>query len=647
MSAMILIRANVSRFLAMVACSGMLAACAVTATADSDLFANRKANAFDAATIDAIGDKVADWQLANLDDLSYVRNFTDDFHDQRGWIQGALFVGMMHWASLPGNEEYDAVLREIAESNEWRLGDRLFHGDDHVVGQLYLHFYEQDRDPAMLDHTIGQFTEILVANPDDTLEFLGDWVPGFGMVCQLRWCWCDALFMSPPTWIGLSLATGDDRYMEYGDREFWATTDYLLDPEFNLFYRDSRFFTMRDEEGNKIFWARGNGWVYAGLVNILRMLPKDHPSYPRYMQLYRDMSETIASIQHDNGLWRVSLLAKEKYPSPETSGSSFLTYGLAWGVSNGHLDAEVYGPTVSRAWQALVNAVGDDGKLGWVQPVGSAPDSVFETDSHLYGVGAFLLAASQVMQTRPYIAAAAEEESRKILLMDFDNSTSGDPEHKLLEHEKLALAPAAGVNGSTGLRAEYEGSEIGSERIVKRLLLPEVGVEYSLNYDVRFDEEFQFVKGGKLHGLGPMDPVTGGRPIIPEGWSARVMFREGGVPELYVYHQDMQGMYGDHGVVENPFVFEKGRYHSVSLQVRVNDPPEAANGFARLYIDGTLIERMEGLRLRGSPGEESLISKFLFSSFHGGHEPEWAPKKKDGSFATVYATFDNISIESP
>ena len=389
------------RFVVMVALSAfVLTACAGTAVGEADLFADRQDNAFDPATINTIGDKVADWQLANLDDLGYIRNQRPNFYDQRGWIQGALFVGMMNWASLPGNEKYDDALREISEENEWRLGDRLFHGDDHVVGQLYLHFYELDEDPSMIDHTIRQFKQILVVNPDDTLEFLGDGIRGVGRACQLRWCWCDALFMSPPTWIGLTLATGDQEYMEFGDKEFWATTDYLLDPEYNLYYRDSRFFDRKDDEGNKVFWARGNGWVYAGLVNILKILPKDHPSYPRYMQLFEDMSKTIASIQHDNGLWRVSLLAKEKYASPETSGSSFLTYGLAWGVNNGHLDAATYGPVVRKGWQALVDAVGDDGKLGWVQPVGSAPDSVFETDSHLYGVGAFLLAASEMSKAK-------------------------------------------------------------------------------------------------------------------------------------------------------------------------------------------------------------------------------------------------------
>ena len=227
---------------------GLLTACATAASGDGDLFAQRSSDPFDPATIDAIGDKVADWQLANIDDLGYIRNYRPNFYDQRGWIQGALFVGMMNWASLPGNDKYDEALMAFSEENEWRLGDRLFHGDDHVVGQLYLHFYNQDQDRDKIDHTIRQFNQILVVNPDDTLEFLGDSLRGVGRACQLRWCWCDALFMSPPTWIGLSLATGDPKYMEFGDKEFWATTDYLLDPEYNLYYRDSRFFTRQDDE---------------------------------------------------------------------------------------------------------------------------------------------------------------------------------------------------------------------------------------------------------------------------------------------------------------------------------------------------------------------------------------------------------------
>jgi rhamnogalacturonyl hydrolase YesR len=389
------------KLLGVALCMVSLSACAEENPASAaELFAQRADNPFDAATIDAVGDKVADWQIARLDDLTYLRNYRNNIADRRGWVHGAMYVGMINWAALPGNDRFYDPLTKIAEEEEWKLGDRLFHGDDHIVGQMYLDLYnrETEKDQDKIDHTIRQLNTILAADPQNSLEFVGDSVRGVGNPCQIRWCWCDALFMSPQTWIMLTQATGEAQYLEFADKEFWATTEYLKDSEYNLYFRDSRYFNQQDEEGNKIFWARGNGWVFAGLVNILRLLPADHPSYSRYLQLYKDMSKTIAGLQHDNGFWRVSLLAKEKYESPETSGSGFMTYGLAWGVNNGHLDADEYGPVVKKGWKALLSAVGDDGMLGWVQPIGAAPDSVYETDSQLYGVGAFLLAASQMIQ---------------------------------------------------------------------------------------------------------------------------------------------------------------------------------------------------------------------------------------------------------
>ena len=371
-------------------CVTALSACTGATDAGDDVF--------ESTAIDAIGDKVAEWQLANLDDLSYIRTVpTHNDSNRKGWQHGALYVGMMTWAALPGNEKFLEPMREISEENHWQLGERLFHADDHVVGQMYLSFYEREQDPSMISHTIAQFNQVLAADPGGSLEFLGRHIRGVGRQCQLRWCWCDALFMSPPTWIQLSLATGEQRYMDYADREFWATHDFLLDPEYSLFYRDSRFFTRRDEAGNKIFWSRGNGWVYAGLVNILKILPENHSSYPKYLQLYENMSATMAGLQHPTGLWSPSLLSRDPNPVPETSGSSFMTYGLAWGLNNGLLDSATYEPVVRKGWLALVGAVSDEGKLGWVQPVGSSPDSVLPSDSHLYGVGAFLLAASQMM----------------------------------------------------------------------------------------------------------------------------------------------------------------------------------------------------------------------------------------------------------
>ena len=90
----------------------------------------------------------------------------------------------------------------------------------------------------------------------------------------------------------------------------------------------------------------------------------------------------------------MSLLEPQK--TPETSGTGFFVYGLAWGLHHGLLRDKRHARAVERGWQALVAAVQSDGKLGWVQRIGAAPDQVAATDTQLYGSGAFLLAASEV-----------------------------------------------------------------------------------------------------------------------------------------------------------------------------------------------------------------------------------------------------------
>jgi unsaturated rhamnogalacturonyl hydrolase len=253
--------------------------------------------------------------------------------------------------------------------------------------------------------TRARFDEILKNPPTVSLDFEVAAPGGGDPPCQTRWCWSDALFMSPPTWAELSAAVGEPRYLQYADREFWATTEYLYDRQEHLYYRDSRFLHQRDEDGRKIFWSRGNGWVFAGIVHMLEALPPGHPSRARYETLLREMAAKLRTVQSPSGYWPVSLLAGDRHPTPETSGTAFFVYGLAWGVNHDVLDVKTYQDTIDRGWAALVRAVHPDGKLGWVQRVGYAPDQVSADDTQLYGVGAFLLAGGQIQDARKRVSA--------------------------------------------------------------------------------------------------------------------------------------------------------------------------------------------------------------------------------------------------
>lgn len=242
----------------------------------------------------------------------------------------------------------------------------------------------------------------------------------------------------------------------------------------------------------------------------------------------------------------------------------------------------------------------------------------------------------------PSVAVAAPESGRILLEEDFEGPsdlfTEAASRGGLLE-----VVAGAGTGKSRGLRAHYEGCEMGSRRMVSRHELPERGSEMTLCYDVKFPEDFQFVRGGKLHGLGPERPITGGKPMTYSGWSARVVFTgEGGVA-TYLYTQDKESRYGEK-VRAKDFRFERGRFHAVSLHVGLNSAPELVDGFAEIYVDGRMVTEQRSVRFRATDDEKSLISKMLFSTFHGGHEPECAPRDAEGKFASVTAVFDNFAV---
>lgn len=347
------------------------------------------------ASVLAIGGRVADWQLSHMGDFGYVPDPSHrrDTEGARDWVQAAFYIGLTRLADSVDQGRYADAILAHGEAEGWGFDTRPRHADADATGAVWIWAARRTGDPAKLAPVRARFDAVLAAPSAVSLDFVPK-PAGGAPDCQARWCWSDALFMSPPVWVALANATGDGRYLAHADAEFWATTDFLYDKDEHLFFRDSRFLTRRDPAGRKIFWSRGNGWVFAGLARILEDLPADHPSRPRYEALFRQMAARIVSLQGEGGYWPVSLLEPQK--TPETSGTGFFVYGLAWGLNHGLLPAAKYRPSIDRGWRALAAAVQPDGKLGWVQRIGVSPDQVGPDDTQLYGAGAFLLAASEV-----------------------------------------------------------------------------------------------------------------------------------------------------------------------------------------------------------------------------------------------------------
>lgn len=328
--------------------------------------------------------RVADWQIEHFDQ-PYTNN---KVHHPADWTNGALYVGMNKWAEMAGDETYYEWMKSIGDQQAWKLHRRQYHADDHTIGQMYCHLYRKYGDENMLKATKKQFGFIMYHPSQSKMN----WRTPYH---QDRWDWCDALFMSPPVWAQLYNITGEQKYLDFMVSEFKATTDFLFDKKENLYYRDESYMGKLDN-GTKIFWARGNGWVFAGLVNIMNELEPDSKEYKYFLKIYKKMAKKLLEIQTDKGHWAMSLLGDEFYPTPETSGSSFFTYGLAWGINQDILDKEKYEPAVKKAWNALSSYITEEGMLGYVQPVGAAPGKAWADVTEVYGTGAFLSAGSEV-----------------------------------------------------------------------------------------------------------------------------------------------------------------------------------------------------------------------------------------------------------
>jgi len=343
----------------------------------------------------AVATRLARWQLARMDDAQHISRATGETGNPRGWEKAVFWTGMTALADAGGPPEIGRAILAMGKANDWTPGSRPFHADDLAISQVYLWAARHGAGPAALAPTRRKFDYIVAHPPQVGLAYYQPPQGYDATECLTRWCWCDALFMAPPAWAEMSQQTRDPRYVEFAMGEFWATTDFLYDPAEKLFFRDSRFFERRDAQGRKQFWSRGNGWVFAGIADLLEFLPKNSPHRPRLEKLFREMAAKLISLQKPDGYWPPSLLAPENSP-PETSGTGFYVYGLAWGVKRGLLDGADYRPAIDKGWAALTRAVARDGRVGWVQQVSDRPDVVAESDTQFYGVGAFLLAASAV-----------------------------------------------------------------------------------------------------------------------------------------------------------------------------------------------------------------------------------------------------------
>lgn len=327
-------------------------------------------------------DRVAGWQIDN---------FAKVKHKNLDWTNGALYRGMIEWADYTDDKKYYDFLMGIGQKNSWDFLPRVYHADDLCVAQMYVGMYRKYKDPAMIDNVRKRLDQIVWYPSDEPL-----WTAE--KVANKRWWWCDALFMAPAVFVEMYNLTKDEKYLQYMDREYKLTTDSLFSKDDGLYFRDKNYLGKKEKNGSKVFWGRGNGWVFGGLALILEHLPKDHYTYNYYLNIYKEMAAAVIRCQDKKGSWHASMYDHKAYPQAENSASGFFVYGLAWGINNNILEGKDYKNAAVKGWKALKSYVNEEGKLGSVQPIAAAPQDVTSDMTEVYGVGAFLLAGKEMLK---------------------------------------------------------------------------------------------------------------------------------------------------------------------------------------------------------------------------------------------------------
>ncbi len=403
------------------------------------------AYSYDQQVITDVIKRVADYQIAK-----YGANIPI-----QDWLVGTFYSSFVAAYNATGDKWYYDQAYKWSKDSKWDV-KKILNADDLCPAQTYLDLYFVNKERSIykgIDKRLKEYftrTEIL---PGEIHSYDKKSKPFTG---RNIWSWCDALYMAPPVYARMGAATGDERYFEMLHRLYWDTVDFLYSPEDKLFFRNNKSQNekLRTPNNKRVFWGRGNGWVIGGLARVLEYLPKSDAMYNKYLELFQDLSYSVASYQMEDGMWRSCINDPEWYPLKETSGSAFYVYAIAKGVNDGLLPRDYFMPVILKGWSGLLSCVTPEGKLGYSQIVAGSPHEVRPEDNKDYATGAFILAAAEMLKLKP-AEELAKIEARKFSprLVAKDGAWTWYNDERVIFHNNIFYASYVKRNGDVAFTA--------------------------------------------------------------------------------------------------------------------------------------------------------------------------------------------------
>jgi rhamnogalacturonyl hydrolase YesR len=305
--------------------------------------------------------------------------------DDRNWERGTWYTGVMEdWIATRDQSFFNQALN-WGNQNKWQVGTEKLGANRLFCAETWTELYLVQHVPGMIAPT----EKALEATDPNSPAEAARWYLDGGKP------YVDSLYGAAVLAM-LNRATGKKKYLAIMRAFFDDVSGALWDKDSGLYYRDPTDIDKRTARGRKIFWSRGNGWAFAGIARILEYLPQNDPERRKLVSLYKRMAAELIKRQSPDGFWRANLDDPDDVPNPESSGTGFFCFGLAWGINHHMLSQKTYLPAVKSAYAALAGAVGPNGKVGWGQQVDARPNPVNQQSTHEYVTGAFMLASGEV-----------------------------------------------------------------------------------------------------------------------------------------------------------------------------------------------------------------------------------------------------------
>jgi rhamnogalacturonyl hydrolase YesR len=212
--------------------------------------------------------------------------------------------------------------------------------------------------------------------------------------------WADDLYMSVPALAQMGALTGDRAWFDDAVKQVVQFHRHLWDPGARLYAHGKH---MNQPLNPEFYWARANGWAMMATVELLDVLPKDHPGREEVLAILREHIRSIAKLQSGrSGLWHQMLDKTDSYL--ETSASAIFVYSMARAINAGWISPVSYGSVAQAGWIGVTTRVNERGQVeGTCVGTTLASDNVYyynrpQSVYATHGYGPVLLAGAEMIR---------------------------------------------------------------------------------------------------------------------------------------------------------------------------------------------------------------------------------------------------------